>query len=213
MKFIHIGVLRKVHIYVYLSKWCKVPNSEFKISRCCDWKCQDIVSCEGPGLFVLNQVYWPIRGQFSGHVTRILTNQRPVSRSQSSFRVSSCTLWDDYPNWLWSGEKLKICLTEIFLMQFTFKLNCILAFSMRFTTFCNFFLEPSSLMHECMSSKFCLNMNPIHCWNVHEIILSLIKKGDKFKNIKFYWVGLAVSCLLAFISYQHVLSYYLKNND
>ena len=107
MKFVYIGVPSKVHIYVYLSKWCKVPNSEFKISRCCDWKCQDIVSCEGPGLFVLNQVYWPIRGQFSGHVTRILTNQRPVSRSQSSFRVSSCTLWDDYPNWLWSGEKLE----------------------------------------------------------------------------------------------------------
>ena len=84
-----------------------MPNSEFKISRCCDWKCQDIVSCEGPGLFVLNQVYWPIRGQFSGHVTRILTNQRPVSRSQSSFRVSSCTLWDDYPNWLWSEKKNK----------------------------------------------------------------------------------------------------------
>ena len=31
-------------------------------------------------------------------------------------------------------------------------------------------------------------------------LLHLIKKGDKFKSIKIYWVGLAVSCLLAFIS-------------
>ena len=107
MKFVYIGVPSKVHIYVYLSKWCKVPNSEFKISRCCDWKCQDIVSCEGPGLFVLNQVYWPIRGQYLGHLTCVLTNQSPVSMSQSSFRVSSCTLWDDYPNWLWSEKKNK----------------------------------------------------------------------------------------------------------
>ena len=35
----------------------------------------------------------------------------------------------------------------------------------------------------------------------HTCICKLIKKGDKFKSIKIYWVGLAVSCLWAFISY------------